>query len=1112
MEKGTIRWTLPGRYGRIVNSNRLTILHNEFRGIGCLLLDIINNRFYGTLTDCKARHPIMCVYNEHPLLQLACPTGSFTTRYQGDLHGQCLSIYIPQNVLPVPVSYEQIKCQNVFLLNSIEDTIIYRHLTKIVSLKPKTDKCLVRIVDLKMTEFLTLSPNEFNNISNQVYFVNWARTWNGADEQQQQNVALVLDTDGKWRWDTYVSGVVCQQTIERSTPKIVLEYYDVDHFSTGIFMYIYFHRYIWRENGWETGVNCFSKDSTIREINFSEVFGWNIDAVRKYKLNSTMQGYYWCEGISIGDFYPIQSNKMFAYGDVFAVSAQSDCIFVCGNELILFEFKKYLYSILMTSHHMPYISFEDVKIVQTTQISVGIIETVFHITIDLSDSYQTTEPNNLNVTEPILRAYLMMEKLNDILDMFPNEFRIMTVRNTKYCLPLSISILEEFNWPGAYIGMTIPSMEICLAVNGMPVLRQCDGSQLVGGFWRNVTDRNCYSNANHSPVTHKLFDLNSQFLEGTQRSATVEQVAMSILNTSATLIPGDVFFISEILQRVSSFSSEKYFEEQESNNIYSIYNSLMELNEYITIASTELNSTNRLLDCFDELVNSLSPTNTMSVVEGLTITPKLITFIVDPYKANITGIGLMKKATAAGNIDLSDLTNYDYKLLYKNQSIQGLLMSEPNLQIASFIPDSLLKKLAKFGDKSMKLVFVIFHNDVLFQVQPLDSQKRSRTNSMIISVTIPGYESATTNLTEIIPTYFKSKQNQPITDNVCAYWNHNASDGWSIRGCHVYSSNAARHLVVCGCTHLTHFVHLVNNVQYSEANEYALTVITYVGSAISLLGIAGIFLTALIFRKWRSKLSTKFLLQLSLAFGLQHCVVSFISSESLTEHLLATNNHFACILIGVLMHYSTLVAFIWMLIIAYLQFLRYVIVFTQMRSDRFLLKASLIGWGIPAIIIIIVLLIDAHTYIPKPDQSVQICYPTDNIFYFACVLPIGVVIVANFVIFILVVYNVTCGAETVIQNNNRDLIVSQLRVAIFLFFLLGLNWIFSFMTNTEGVGLIFAYLLVITIAMQGFILFLYFVVLDPFVRAMWYTYLRKTCCMTQKGKLIIEKVELCSNK
>lgn len=338
-------------------------------------------------------------------------------------------------------------------------------------------------------------------------------------------------------------------------------------------------------------------------------------------------------------------------------------------------------------------------------------------------------------------------------------------------------------------------------------------------------------------------------------------------------------------------------------------------------------------------------------------------------------------------------------------------------------------------------------------------------------------------------------------------------------------------------------------VESDSHHKKALDIISLVGCSLSLFGVLGIAITATVFKSWRQKPGTKVLLQLSLALGIQ-MVIFILSSADIVQsgyekhpeectpkpfdlqyHIegdtpvedniqkpldtdlfndkisdssydvaVTTMNTvepdcptfeqtITCTIIGALLHYSILAAFAWMLITALLQFFRYVRVLGATRPPRFFLKAMIFGWVVPVVPVLLVLILAPSSYIPPSPESTILCYPSGLPLYFSILLPIGLIVATNLVVYVMII----CSIAKISNRRDRSegsptLVLQQLRLGFVLFFLLGLSWLFGMMAAL-GAGLVFSYLFCVSGTVQGFVLFLFFVVCDPSTRNLWTTML-----------------------
>ncbi|PNF24001.1 hypothetical protein B7P43_G08641, partial [Cryptotermes secundus] len=488
------------------------------------------------------------------------------------------------------------------------------------------------------------------------------------------------------------------------------------------------------------------------------------------------------------------------------------------------------------------------------------------------------------------------------------------------------------------------------------------------------------------------------------------------------------------------------------------------------------------------------------------------------------------------------------KPLKTNDNNPDFLQNLNNVEVAVWVPEDVIMEYVK-GDKNSswydhspdcknymfsllkntenrpKIVIVVFYDDHIFQniykaenslhFEHSSNGHDSIVVSRVVSVSIPGYSP---DLPMPIPIVFRPLVNvssiHGAKERQCTFWDftYNSSSassslgGWSREGC-VYAGNALSDttkfgnissllnvLDVCVCTHLTHFSELLIGVQDRSTTAYgfverdyhhkkALDIISLMGCSLSLFGVLGIAVTAIVFKSWRQKPGTKILLQLSLALGIQ-MVIFILSSADITE-CPTFEQTITCTIIGALLHYSILAAFAWMLITALLQFFRYVRVLGATRPPRFFLKAMIFGWVVPVIPVLLVLALAPSSYIPPSPESTILCYPSGLPLYFGILLPIGLIVATNLVVYVTIICSIAkIPNRRDICEGSPPLVLQQLRLGFVLFFLLGLSWLFGMMAAL-GAGFVFSYLFCVSGTVQGFVLFLFFVVCDPSTRNLW---------------------------
>jgi hypothetical protein len=103
----------------------------------------------------------------------------------------------------------------------------------------------------------------------------------------------------------------------------------------------------------------------------------------------------------------------------------------------------------------------------------------------------------------------------------------------------------------------------------------------------------------------------------------------------------------------------------------------------------------------------------------------------------------------------------------------------------------------------------------------------------------------------------------------------------------------------------------------------------------------------------------------------------------------------SCILLGFFFHYFLLASFMWMLIMAIVQYLYFVRIFNT-HISHFFIKACVIGWIVPVIFPSLVVILGTNGGYTGESR----CWINDQIvFYFTFLAPILIIIIFNLILF-----------------------------------------------------------------------------------------------------------------
>ncbi|CAB1333048.1 unnamed protein product [Coregonus sp. 'balchen'] len=343
------------------------------------------------------------------------------------------------------------------------------------------------------------------------------------------------------------------------------------------------------------------------------------------------------------------------------------------------------------------------------------------------------------------------------------------------------------------------------------------------------------------------------------------------------------------------------------------------------------------------------------------------------------------------------------------------------------------------------------------------------------------------------------RNTEPVPANFvvsCAFWDfglNGGSGGWNRDGCSV--RNSTDNETVCACNHLTSFGVLLDISRTGITNRLQatiLTYITYIGCGISAIFLSITLLTYLAFGKLRKDMPSKILIQLCVALLFLNLVFLVDSWLALYPDAVGL-----CISTAWFLHYFLLASFTWMGLEAVHMYLALVKVFNTYIT-RYMLKFSLVGWGVPLLVVIVVIAVDKDNYglvgygkYSDGSPTDDFCWLKNNIaFYVSVVAYFCVIFLLNLSMFVVVMVQL-CRIKSQNPHNMRHRNgLQDLRSVLGITLLLGLTWGFAFFA-WGPVNLAFMYLFAIFNSFQGFFIFVFYCAVKENVRRQWRTYL---CC------------------
>ena len=162
--------------------------------------------------------------------------------------------------------------------------------------------------------------------------------------------------------------------------------------------------------------------------------------------------------------------------------------------------------------------------------------------------------------------------------------------------------------------------------------------------------------------------------------------------------------------------------------------------------------------------------------------------------------------------------------------------------------------------------------------------------------------------------------------------------------------------MTCLCNHLTFFtlISINNKNTISQDIVGTLDTMSIIGCYFSIAGFSVIIATFILFKDWRKTMGNQILFCLSIA--------NFAALVVLTTGIHQTQSKFVCRTIAVLLHYSILCSFTWMIVEAFYQNRQFGKVRMERFSEKFIWKVSIFACGSPLLPIIVILLYDSSHY------------------------------------------------------------------------------------------------------------------------------------------------------
>ncbi|XP_073461704.1 adhesion G-protein coupled receptor G1-like [Aquarana catesbeiana] len=400
-----------------------------------------------------------------------------------------------------------------------------------------------------------------------------------------------------------------------------------------------------------------------------------------------------------------------------------------------------------------------------------------------------------------------------------------------------------------------------------------------------------------------------------------------------------------------------------------------------------------------------------------------------------------------------------------NLDSSDVLKSIPeSLGVSLTLPDQLMEKLPDGTAKRLHVVHIQGH--AMFQ----NDTNISILGDQVLGVTLQ--DTVVSNLSEDIVITFVHEPIKEPKSPLCVFWNESGEE-WSTAGCRTV---ATERQTECHCNHLTYFAVLmqVSSQVISEVHLVSLTAITFAGCAISAMSCA--FTVAWICCSRKNKTNPTLQIHMNLLIALLLLDVTFITSALLG----GLEDVIVCQVSAIALHFSLLCLFAWMAIEGFNLYRLVVKVFASSAITTW--RLSILGWGVPVLMVATVLLVDPKYYgiyyinVERPssqNSTAAMCWLTEPIIH--QVLNLG--FFAAVLLFNLCMFVAMTRRALRLSPHSRQEEVRRCVTLLGLSCMLGFSWglaFFSFGVFYLPVQYAFS----ILNALQGLFIFLWYCVLS----------------------------------
>eukprot|EP00057_Strongylocentrotus_purpuratus_P022776 XP_011677250.1 PREDICTED: G-protein coupled receptor 64-like [Strongylocentrotus purpuratus] len=267
----------------------------------------------------------------------------------------------------------------------------------------------------------------------------------------------------------------------------------------------------------------------------------------------------------------------------------------------------------------------------------------------------------------------------------------------------------------------------------------------------------------------------------------------------------------------------------------------------------------------------------------------------------------------------------------------------------------------------------------------------------------------------------------------------------------------------------------------SERVERLFRILSYIGCSLSIVGLLVTLAVYITDRKLRCLQPIRILM--CLCITLLFLYVFFIIMTALDRYPGEPEvGPGLCGVIAAVLHFTTLSSISWMGVEGINMFLMVVRVMDS-YIPLFMMKASIIAWGIPAAIVLLTGAISSQNY-----SNSDYCFLQKWPLVGGLLIPMAFILALNLIIFALVMRRLVRiksggGKASELKSEARREIMRRLTNGIGILLLLGLTWLVGYLTVIEQLNLAVHVIFILLNSLQGFFIFVFYVLRQPQSRA-----------------------------